>query len=479
MNEQNQNNMATRIQDIDYYCLIMDYLKNLWVIVIGAIAIALLVNVYTNYNSRTSYTYTTKATFVVSTRGTANKVYNNLSSAQSMATTLSNVLNSNIIRKKVCEDLNIASFDARATARVIDETNLLELKVTAKNAKLSYQIIRSIMKNYPEIIDTVIGSTMMETLQEPSVPLRPDVMVNIRSITIKGFIAGIAIMLLLVGIVSCANDTIKNSKDLSNKLDADALGTIYFERKNKSLSERRKRKKKSILISNPTTSFGFEESIKKIAVKLAYRKKEGKGLVINVTSVLENEGKSTVCANLALAYARNKNRVVLVDCDLRKPSQMLIFEKQDVIKHELKEVIDRSSTLSDTIIKQQDRNLWFLLSSKYYSDCSEIIGNKNMSKLVDYLRQNFDYIILDSPPLSVSSDAEILANHADACALIVKHNLVQARDINDAIDELSACKAEFAGCILNQARTFRRPGSKGYGYGYGYGYGNYYNNDKK
>lgn len=478
MGEHNQDSLSSKMQDIDYYCIFRDVMKNLWVILLGAVGIALLVNVYTDMTSRTSYTYTTKATFVVSTRGTANKVYNNLSSAQSMATTLSNVLNSSIIQKKVCEDLDIPSFDAQASARVIDETNLLELKVTAKNAKLAYQICRSIMKNYPEITDSVIGSTMMETLQEPSVPLRPNYEVNVKKETEKGFLIGFAVMAVLVILSSYMNDTIKNSKDLANKLEAQPLGTIYYEKKNKSLFSMLKRKKSSLLITDPTTSFGFVESNQKIAVKLAHKKNPEKGMVINVTSVAENEGKSTLTANLALSYARNHDRVLVIDCDLRKPSQHLIFQKKEDVEYELKDVLEGNCALEDAWVKDEDKNLWHLFSTRYYQDCSEIIASRNMQILLEKLRDKFDYIILDAPPFSVSSDAEILADHADSTVLIVKYNKLQARDINDAIDELSSCKSELAGCILNQARTMPHLGGN-HSYGYGYGYGKYYHYNKK
>ena len=92
-------------------------------------------------------------------------------------------------------------------------------------------------------------------------------------------------------------------------------------------------------------------------------------------------------------------------------------------------------------------------------------------------RKDFDYIILDSPPMSLMADAEVLADRADMSVMVVRYGMVQAQDINDAIDTLSNCDCRMTGCILNQARVIQDilPGRGGYGYGK-YRYGEYRKN---
>ena len=98
------------------------------------------------------------------------------------------------------------------------------------------------------------------------------------------------------------------------------------------------------------------------------------------------------------------------------------------------------------------------------------VSSENMARLLDVARKAFDYIIIDSPPMSLMADAEVLADHSDMSILVVKYDTMQAQDLNDAIDALRDCKAHFAGCILNDVRTL--PGERRTVVGYG-GYGHY------
>lgn len=471
MQENNQDNLKQGLQNIHIYSIIMDVLRNWWVILLGALAAAMIANIAVKEQSHTASTYTTSATFVVSAKGSSSSVYSNLSSAQTLATTFSNILNSGIMQKVVCEDLGITSFDATASASVISETNLLVLTVSSSSPKMAYQVIRSIMENYSTITNSVVGSVMIEVLKEPEVPMGSGGYVNTRGAMKKGFCVGTLGFILLFAVLSYRNDTIKSSSDLADKLDAKALGTIYYEKKYKSFRSWRQHKKTSLLVTNATASFGFMESYKKIATKLTYMKKAGKGEVIVITSILENEGKSTVAANLALTLANNSDRVLLMDCDLRRPSQYLVLNKRKSHRKEWTDLLSTGSSLQDMFQYDSERKIFTLLTSKHYSNSAEILSSNTTKKFFRALRKCFDYIVVDSPPMSVAADAEVLADQADLSVLVVRYNQAQAGDINDAIDALSSCNAELAGCILNQARSMPSLNPKSYGYGYTYGYG--------
>ncbi|MGN0334978.1 MAG: polysaccharide biosynthesis tyrosine autokinase [Lachnospiraceae bacterium] len=474
MQENNREQSSINIEKINYYSIFRDVLRNWWVILLGAIAAAMIGHIVANEQYYT--TYTTSATFVVSSRGSDNNVYNNLSSAQTLATTFSNVLNSSIVKKKVCEDLGLSTFSAQASAEVISETNLLVLTVTADTPEMAYRIIRSIMENYTTVSSAVLGNAMMEVLQEPPIPQSPDTSLGTRQMEKKGFLWGMILCTAMFAVLSFLNDTIKSDRDLADKLDAKPLGTIYFEKKYKTLFSRIRHKKTSILVTNPTASFWFTESYKKIAAKLTYMAAETDGKVIVVTSIAENEGKSTVAANLALTLAKNPAKVLLIDCDLRRPSQHLIFDKKVDKEKTLPNLLNHECTLKEVFQYDKERGIYTLFTGKSYANSTEIISSEEMRNVLKVFRKAFDYIILDSPPMSLMADAEALADQADMSVLVVRYSMVQAQDINDAIDALSNCNSRMAGCILNQARTMQDllPGKGGYGYGkYRYGYGKY------
>jgi Mrp family chromosome partitioning ATPase len=134
------------------------------------------------------------------------------------------------------------------------------------------------------------------------------------------------------------------------------------------------------------------------------------------------------------------------------------------------------ATLSDAIVIDQERGLHLLLNKRNYTNSTDIVSSDYMSRLIAVVRSYYDFIIIDSPPMSLMADAEVLADQSDMSVLVVKYDTVLAQDLNDAIDSLRDCHAKFAGCILNQVRTlpWARRTVGGYG-GYGrYGrYGHY------
>ena len=136
----------------------------------------------------------------------------------------------------------------------------------------------------------------------------------------------------------------------------------------------------------------------------------------------------------------------------------------------LGELLSGDASLSQAMMRHKKTNLYMLLNTHDFSDSTEIVSSEDMGRLVEASRKYFDYILIDSPPMSLMADAEVLANLADMSVLVVAYDGVLAQDINDAIDSLRDCRAAFAGCILNQVRTL--PGSQRVIGGYG-GYGRY------
>ena len=117
MENQHRQNTSSILEEMDLYSIVRDVLRNLWVIILGAVAVGLIVN----YIARTEFksTYSTTATFVVTSKTGSNYTYNNLQAASTMAESFSNILNSNLLKKKVCRDLGVNSFDAKMSAGVI------------------------------------------------------------------------------------------------------------------------------------------------------------------------------------------------------------------------------------------------------------------------------------------------------------------------------------------------------------------------
>jgi len=468
---ENRQDFSFFLDKLDLYSIFRDTLRNLWVILIGALAVGLLtsMSVKTKYTS----TYSTTATFVVTSKTYSNNTYSNLSAASTMADSFSNILNSNLLQKKVCQDLGMDTFNAATKTSVINGTNLMTLRVTSDTPKNTYRIIRSIMDNIGGLTQYVSENMVMDVLQEPAVPTKADVSFSARTQALRAFGLSAMALALLFMYLSYRKETIKSEKDLENKLEAKSLGMLYHEGKYSSLAALLRGRKNKYLVTELTAKFEFVERFKKIAAHVSSEARKRNAKVVLLTSVREHEGKSTVSANLALTLVQQSYKVLLIDGDMRRPTLNGLFltngEKLDVTMAAL---LAGKAPLSDALYRYKDTELYMLLNKRSFQNSTDIVSSDEMEKLLSAAKKHFDFVIIDSPPMSLMADAEVLANLSDMSILVVGYDGVLAQDLNDAIDSLRDCRAAFSGCILNQVRTL--PGERRTVGGYG-GYGRYAN----
>jgi capsular exopolysaccharide synthesis family protein len=279
-------------------------------------------------------------------------------------------------------------------------------------------------------------------------------------------LTALATAVLLAGL-SYRRDVVRSATEVREKLDCDFLGEIPHERKYKTLFSLIRRHKSSILITSPVTGFRFVESIRKLRRRVEQHMHQGK--VLMVTSLLENEGKSTVAVNLALAMEQKQKRVLLIDCDLRKPACHKVLELNK-FTYGINNVLHNNANLTDCFLRYQETDMYMLLAKKGERNTGDLIVSPAMEALLKWARDNFDFIVMDLPPMSVAADAEGMAELADACLLVVRQNVAFASELNKAIGNLEGHRAKMIGCVLNN--VFSTQLSSGQSYGYG-GYSKY------
>lgn len=463
---------------LEPFTLVHDILVNWWVILLGALAAAMLTFVGVSLWYEPQYTST--ATFAVVATGS------NTSSASSMAGTFQKIIESSSMNKILCEQLNVEYVDADISTSLVENTNLLELSVSADSPRDAYDIIRTIMDDYSSISYYSVGSAVLETLQEPSIPMSPtDPMNAVRLLKMAFLVAG-TLLVFLFGALSYLKDTVKDEEEIERKLDAKSLGRIIYEPKYKSLRDLLKRHKSELLVNQPLAGFGFVESYRKFISCVEYRMERHESKVVVVTSVAENEGKSTVAVNLAVGLADRDKKVILIDGDLRRPSQFLILGIKPEEKSELGEFLKGKRQMENLMHRTEVKKVFFMGGRNCYSSSTDILQGGRTKELLEACRKLADYVIIDTPPVGVVADAEIYARYADEVCLVVRQNYILAEDINDAIDRLRDTGCRILGVVLNRVQSFatfanetvgRYPGRYGYGrYGK---YGNYADYSKK
>ena len=188
------------------------------------------------------------------------------------------------------------------------------------------------------------------------------------------------------------------------------------------------------------------ESYRSLRTNIQYSSidKQVKSLV--VTSSNAGEGKSTVSGNLAYTFFQSGKRVLIIDCDLRKPSLHRKFNVSNEVG--LTDVLVGTSELNK-VMKKIDDNLYLLTTGTLPPNPAEIIGSNTMENFLDECKINFDYIILDTPPILPVTDSKLLAIKADATVLVVRSEISKSKHVSQAFKELEKVNANVIGTILN------------------------------
>ena len=458
---------SENVQQIDLISMLKDIGREWITILLLSIAAALFADIWICATYQPEYK--TSTTFVVTAKGMNSNIYQNLTSTKDLAQQFTEILGSNVLKKKVAQDIGVNSLDVETSVDLVPETNLITLSVKAKTAAESYRVLRSVMENYNTVSDYAIKNVIIETIQQPSVAMSSSNPLNEKRMVLKVFLIAAGCLIVLVAGSSYIRDTIKNPGEVSSKLDTRLLGTIAYEKKSKSLSMNRKKGYLSMLISNPLRSFAYVESSKMAASRVrSYMDKE-QAKVLLVTSVMENEGKSTVAANLALSLAQEGNRVMLMDCDFRKPAQFKIFDVRDNEETDLGDVLINHKSADRIIRNWNDSNLYMILNKTSSNSIETLLKSTTLKQIIAFCRERMDYVVVDTSPLALVADTEELAQMTDASVLVVRQDTVLAKDINDAIDILNNTRGKVIGCILNGTASQSTGGNSHYRYGGHYG----------
>ena len=409
---------SENVQQIDLISMLKDIGREWITILLLSIAAALFADIWICATYQPEYK--TSTTFVVTAKGMNSNIYQNLSSTKDLAQQFTEILGSNVLKKKVAQDIGVNSLDVETSVDLVPETNLITLSVKAKTAAESYRVLRSVMENYNTVSDYAIKNVIIETIQQPSVAMSPSNPLNEKRMVLKVFLIAAGCLIVLVAGISYIRDTIKNPGEVSSKLDTRLLGTIAYEKKSKSLSMNRKKGYLSMLISNPLRSFAYVESSKMAASRVrSYMDKE-RAKVLLVTSVMENEGKSTVAANLALSLAQEGNRVMLMDCDFRKPAQFKIFDVRDNEETDLGDVLINHKSADRIIRNWNDSNLYMILNKTSSNSIETLLKSTTLKQIIAFCRERMDYVVVDTSPLALVADTEELAQMTDASVLVVR-----------------------------------------------------------
>lgn len=188
------------------------------------------------------------------------------------------------------------------------------------------------------------------------------------------------------------------------------------------------------------------EAYRTLRTNIQYSSFDKEIQTIVITSAEAAEGKSTVSGNLALSFSQNEKKVIIVDCDLRKPSVHKNFRMSNIVG--LSEVLLGKSKIEESI-QERNKNLHVLTSGKIPPNPSEMLSSAAMSKLLEELKKEYDIVILDSAPLGAVTDAQILSTKVDGTILVTRAERTKRESVIEAKNLLAKVGANIIGSVLH------------------------------
>jgi capsular exopolysaccharide family len=202
-------------------------------------------------------------------------------------------------------------------------------------------------------------------------------------------------------------------------------------------------------IINSNSSFYIKEAYKTLRTNITFSLPMQGCKTIAVTSSLASEGKSINCLNLAITFAETGAKVLLIDCDLRRPNVARLLDKSATPG--ISNVLVNLSDLNTVMQKTDYDNLDVIYSGDIPPNPTELLSSPKMGEVLQILAEQYDYIFLDTPPVNLIADTTILSKYASGIVVIVRQNSSVKDALLDTVNQLKFAEAKILGFVLNGA----------------------------
>jgi len=391
---------------------------------------------------------------------------------QQRVKTYANVINGPDTLKPVIEALELdvewSELAKKVKGSAPLDTSLINLTVSEGDPVLAAALANAIGKQFEstaallEVEDALGSSPVKVTLAKyavvPESPSSPKILLNLLLGLILGFGLGVGIGILR----QIFDDTVKNEDQLD---ELTLLGAVGFdpEAENKPL------------ISEISAFSTRSEAFRQLRTNIEFLRADNPPQVISIASPLPGEGKTTTVLNLGIAFAQSGYKILCMECDLRRPSTSE-YIKYNADQSGVTEILSgkiplKSQKSLNSLVKyDESTGIHFLTSGKQAPNPAELLDSPTFEKLIRMLRKEFDYILIDSPPLLPVTDGGLIAQQADGVLLVVKAGSTKVDQFRGGRDLLSKVNASVLGVLLNMIPLNRNGESYGYRYGYSYSY---------
>lgn len=339
-----------------------------------------------------------------------------------------------------------------------------QLGVLEREVVANKQLFDMFVGRYKETSAAGDLQSTVARVVDPAIPSAVPYKPNKRQAVLIALVVGLFIGVMLALLLERLDSTVKTSHDVEAKLGLPVLAALPV------ITER-KVKVERIFEQNPQAV--FSEGIRTARTGILLSAIDEPHRVLVVTSSIPGEGKTTFATNLALAFAQTK-RVVLVDADMRRPSIGKLFGKESGSPG-LSSLVAASTPASECIFKVEGTDLYVVPCGPVPPNPLELMLSKRFEEALHKLREMFEMVIIDSPPVQLVSDSMVIARHCTGLVFVVKADDTHYQVARNAVKRLRQAQANIVGVALNQLDFQRADRYYGEYTGYSkYGYKRYY-----
>ncbi len=349
------------------------------------------------------------------------------------------------------------------SAAAVDSTEIFEVVVTSEDPQEAEKIADAIAHILPKRISSIIEGTSAKVVDSAVMPTRAS-SPNYTKNTMAGFAVGLALAAAVILLNALLDNTIRNEEDITSTVKYPILAAVPDMKesgKGKSKyyrygygyvsGDRKKPKGGKQPIVGPDISFAASEAYKLLRTKITFSFTDSGCHVVGVSSAINSEGKSVSSVNLAYSMSQLGKRVLLIDCDMRRPSvpKKLPLAKSPGLSDYLTGQEGSSKIIQTCNLKGEEQAFHVISAGRIPPNPMELLSSEKMEKLMERLRNHYDYIILDLPPVEEVSDALAAAKYIDGVLLVVRQNGCDRINLSNTARQFEFVGTKILGVVFN------------------------------
>ena len=357
--------------------------------------------------------------------------------------------------------VNLTYKDVREmiSAAAVNETEIFEVVVTSPDPAEAEKIANAIAYILPKRISSIIEGTSAKVVDAAVVPVKPSSPSYTKN-TVIGFLLGFVLAVGMIALQEIFDVSIREDEDITQTCKHPILASVpdmltpgkgghdySYDRKKKGAAPARK-----TALMGSDMSFAASEAYKLLRTKLQFSfAGDNNCRVIGLSSALSGEGKSLTSINLAYSLSQLDKKVILVDCDMRRPTlaEKLNIRKKPGLSSHLTGQCGLEELVQYCGIPGDEQAFHVIAAGQNPPNPVELLSSEKMTKALNALRQHYDYVIMDLPPVGEVTDAMAVAKVLDGMLLVVRQNYCNRIALSDAVQQFDFIGTKMLGVVFN------------------------------